>query len=39
MAGMFSWRLDNDMRTIDGISEGGPPTFQVAGWLYDALSR
>lgn len=33
LAGMFSWRLDNDMRT-----PGSPPTFQVANWLYGAMS-
>ncbi len=33
LAGMFSWRLDNDMRTA-----GSPPTFQVADWLYEAMS-
>ena len=34
LAGMFSWRLDNDMR-----SEGSPPTFQVANLLYEAMSQ
>lgn len=32
LAGMYSWRLDNDMR--DG---GSPPTFQVANWIYEAM--
>ena len=25
LGGMFSWRLDNDMRTTDGMTESGPP--------------
>jgi GH18 family chitinase len=39
LGGMFSWRLDNDMRTADGLTESGPPTFQVASWLYEAMSE
>jgi GH18 family chitinase len=39
LAGMFSWRLDNDMRTTDGLTESGPPTFQVASWLYEAIAE
>jgi GH18 family chitinase len=39
LGGMFSWRLDNDMRTTDGLTESGPPTFQVANWLYEAMSE
>lgn len=34
LAGMFSWRLDNDMR-----DQGSPPTFQVASWLYESMSN
>lgn len=33
LAGMYSWRLDNDMRAA-----GGPPTFQAASWIYDAMT-
>jgi hypothetical protein len=38
LAGMFVWRMDNDMRTTDGETTGGPPTFQVTDWVYDALT-
>lgn len=38
LAGMFSWRLDNDMRTVDGETEQGPATFCVAGWVYEEIS-
>ena len=34
LAGMFSWRLDNDMR-----DQGSPPTFQVANWLNEAITE
>jgi GH18 family chitinase len=37
LAGMFVWRMENDMCTPDGESAGGPPTFQVTNWVYDAL--
>lgn len=37
LSGIFSWRLDNDMRTDDGQSGGGQPTFQVANWIYEAM--
>ena len=33
LAGLFEWRMDNDMRTGDG-----PPTFQVTKWMSDCLS-
>ena len=39
LMGMFSWRLDNDYRTEDGETEGGPPTYQVAGWVYDEMGK
>jgi len=39
LGGMFSWRLDNDMRTADGITESGPPTFQVSSWLYEEMTE
>ena len=34
LAGLFEWRMDNDLRT----SDGGPPTFRVTGWMHDCLS-
>lgn len=34
LAGLFEWRMDNDMRSGDG-----PPTFQVMGWMSDCLVR
>ena len=34
LAGLFSWRMDNDMRP-----DNSPPTYQVTGWVYDGLSR
>lgn len=39
LMGMFSWRLDNDYRTEDGKTEGGPATYQVAGWVYDEMGK
>ncbi|VVB69650.1 Glycosyl hydrolases family 18 [uncultured archaeon] len=39
LGGMFSWRLDNDMRTADGVTESGPPTFQVSSWLYQEMAE
>jgi len=33
LAGLFEWRMDNDMRTGDG-----PPTFPITGWMSDCLS-
>lgn len=36
MAGLFSWRLDNDMCSAQGT---GPPTFQVADWIYYYLTE
>ncbi|MGD0081517.1 MAG: glycosyl hydrolase family 18 protein [Methanoregula sp.] len=33
LAGLFEWRMDNDMRINDG-----PPTFQVTGWMSDCLA-
>lgn len=33
LAGLFSWRMDNDMRP-----DNSPPTYQVTGWVYDCLS-
>ena len=38
LAGLFEWRMDNDMRTPDGVNPGGPPTFQVTSWMHDCLS-
>jgi GH18 family chitinase len=32
LAGLFSWRMDNDMRP-----DNSPPTYQVTGWVYDCL--
>jgi GH18 family chitinase len=37
LAGMFSWRLDNDMCATEGTGDEGPPTFQVAKWVYKYL--
>jgi predicted small secreted protein len=33
LAGIFEWRMDNDMRDGDG-----PPTFQVTGWMSGCLA-
>ena len=33
LAGLFEWRMDNDMRINDG-----PPTFQVTGWMSGCLA-
>lgn len=33
LAGLFEWRMDNDMRP-----EGGVPTFEVTGWMSDCLN-
>ncbi len=33
LAGLFEWRMDNDMRSGDG-----PPTFQVTGRMSDCLA-
>ena len=33
LAGLFSWRMDNDMRP-----DNSPPTYQVTGWVYDCLA-
>jgi GH18 family chitinase len=33
MAGLFEWRMDNDMRP-----DGGAPTYQVTGWMSDCLA-
>ena len=33
LAGLFEWRMDNDMRTGEG-----PPTFQVTEWMNGCLS-
>lgn len=33
LAGLFEWRMDNDMRAGDG-----PPTFRVTGWMSDCLA-
>lgn len=35
LAGLFQWRMDNDMRP-DTTS---PPTYQVTGWMYDCLTE
>lgn len=37
LAGLMSWRIDSDMATPDGVTEEGPPTFQVTRWVYHAL--
>jgi hypothetical protein len=34
LAGLFEWRMDNDMRSDDG-----PPSFQVTGWMSDCLAQ
>ena len=34
LAGLFEWRLDNDMRP-----DNGAPTYQVTGWMSDCLSQ
>jgi GH18 family chitinase len=34
LAGLFEWRMDNDMRP-----DGGLPTFEVTGWMSDCLER
>jgi len=33
LAGLFEWRMDNDMRP-----DNGPPTYQVTGWMSDCLA-
>jgi hypothetical protein len=33
MAGLFEWRMDNDMRP-----DNSPPTYQVTGWMSDCLA-
>jgi Glycosyl hydrolases family 18/PEGA domain len=33
LAGLFEWRMDNDMRSGDG-----PPTFQVTGWMSNCMA-
>jgi GH18 family chitinase len=33
LAGLFVWRMDNDMRP-----DNGAPTYQVAGWMSDCLA-
>jgi hypothetical protein len=33
LAGMFVWRLDNDMRP-----DNSPPTYRVTGWMSDCLA-
>jgi hypothetical protein len=33
LAGLFVWRIDNDMRP-----DNGPPTYQVTGWMADCIS-
>jgi GH18 family chitinase len=33
LAGLFEWRMDNDMRP-----DNRPPTYQVTGWMSDGLS-
>ena len=38
MAGMFAWRLDDDYRTVDGVTEAGAPTYRVANWLWSAMT-
>jgi GH18 family chitinase len=34
LAGLFEWRMDNDMRP-----DGGLPTFEVTGWMSDCLAE
>ena len=38
MAGMFAWRMDDDYRTVDGVTESGAPTFRVTNWLWTAMT-
>jgi hypothetical protein len=33
LAGLFEWRMDNDMRP-----DNGPPTYQVTGWMSECLA-
>jgi hypothetical protein len=33
LAGLFVWRMDNDMRP-----DNSPPTYQVTGWMSDCLA-
>ena len=33
LAGLFEWRMDNDMRPDDS-----PPTFRLTGWMSDCLT-
>jgi len=32
LAGLFVWRIDNDMRP-----DNNPPAYQVTGWMSDCL--
>lgn len=34
LAGLFEWRIDNDMRP-----DNGPPTYQVTEWMNDCLTQ
>ncbi len=34
LAGLFEWRIDNDMRP-----DNGPPTYQVTGWMHDCMTQ
>lgn len=34
LAGLFVWRIDNDMRP-----DNSPPTYQVTGWMNDCLAE
>lgn len=34
MAGLFAWRIDNDMR-----SDGEAPKYRVTGWMHDCLAE
>lgn len=38
LGGLMNWRMDNDMTTPDEGTEQGRPTFQVTGWVYQALT-
>jgi GH18 family chitinase len=33
LAGLFEWRIDNDMRP-----DNGAPTYQVTGWMSGCLA-
>lgn len=39
LAGIMEWRLDNDMRTKDNMTEDGPPTFQVLDLIYNEIRK